>query len=273
MITRRIEYLLLCSLLIPAARHLEAQQQGDLGTQAPSAVTALEHLQLKQDKVTNCSDARTPVDWNGIAITYTDSGLELSGTTSQYRHWKAVVPATDVFTCEVWAGSPYKGASPSLFILNGSQDPEGYGAELTILAFDSTGLPVPWRAIGHFSSNKLGIVQVISPGDGNSALIVSTREGDRHDGFAYVHHLVEINAAGFTKINGSRLSSNWPIITGNLKSLSGTEHNESLSEPFAGQQKQTDPITLKSVAFPSPTAGVGGVTLSDGSQSMFPLIL
>lgn len=270
---RKLQLVVLCFLLFSTVRHLHAQQQSDSGTQAASAVAALEKLQLKQDKVANCVDARMSLHWKDVTIAYGESGLQLSGITSQNAHWTAIAPASGVFTCEVWAANLYKGASPSLLIFSGSHDPEGYGSELTILSFDSMGLPVPWQAVGHFNSNKSGIMQLISQGDGKSSLILSKREGDRLDGFAYVHDLIEINAAGFTKINGNRLSSNWPIITGNLKSLSGTEHNQSLTETFSEHSGQSDVITLKSVVLPNPSTGVGGITLSDGTQSMFPLML
>jgi hypothetical protein len=265
--------LLTLTLILTATQVINAQIQGDQQNRSSALISTLEHNQVKQNKVADCTDARTPIQWNGITLSYSSEGLHLSGIGIDGTRWTAAVPASGIFTCEVWTTRLYKGSKGDLIIMSRNHDPEGFDTELTIFTFDQRQLPIPWQSIGKFTSTKDGITQIVKENEGgDSALIIPIRQGDKYDGFAYVQHLIEVKATGFKKITGSRFSLNWPIISGNQKALSGAEGKDILSENIetsdAGGQ-----TSLQSVASPSPKNGIGGITLSDGTKSMFPAML
>ncbi len=214
-------FLLLC---LPCAYMSLAQAISQQQVDQPAILNPLGGTPFKQEKIADRAAAKAPLQWKGTTITYSSDGLSFAGTDQNGGHWSAVVSAGSVLTCEIWASTLYQGSRGDLIIMNSSHYEGSYGSDLTILSFDDQGRPFPWHSTGAFTTTKDGIAQIVkAQGEDYANIVVSKREGDKHDGYAYVHQLVSINPDGMSRVSGSKFAYQWPVITGNVKALSGSE--------------------------------------------------
>jgi hypothetical protein len=180
-----------------------------------------------QTKVTDCVDASAGLTWrNATQLSYSSEGLTIVGTDAVGGKWKTTIPASGVLTCEVWSARLTRQDTDDLIVLNYGHSRDGFDAELTILMFDAQRRPVPWRAIGHFVSSLSGVKE-IAAGPSGAQIVVSTKVGDRWDGYAYISsNLYEASGKGLSLVTGLRSRAIWPVLTGKTSLLSGSERKD-----------------------------------------------
>jgi hypothetical protein len=249
--------------LIPAC--LMGQTPADTFT-VPTQVKAVLARPLQQHKVTDCVNASPGLTWRGAtALNYSSEGLMFTGINAAGRSWKAIVPASGVLTCEVWSAQLAGQQNEALIVINYGHSADGYDAELTILMFDRQGRPVPWQAIGHFQTSPAGIAQITSAGPAhNAAIVVSTRTGDRREGYAFVSDLYEANSRGLHKVVGNRSGDTWPRLSGNANMLPTTRQKDSKSVDLRSTDGDAAGTSIIDAISPNQKGDVP-VTLDNGS--------
>ncbi len=238
----------------------------------PQVISALQQI-TPQEKVADCPDTQRDVIWNNnVVLRSTADGLTLSGRGARSRTWNTVVPVSGVMKCEIWSGVLTKGQAKSLLILTGDEMGGSYGASLTILSFDRENMPMPWQAHGSFTSTKSGIEQVArNTGSGDTQILVSHRQGDRHEGYVSVTSLYHVTEAGLTEVIGRDSRGNqWPSILGNHSALTGNELKATRSIRFGSEQAPAKRLSISQIlGYDQPQP----VVYSDGSKTRYPAIV
>jgi hypothetical protein len=232
---------------------------------------------VKQEKVTDCGPAVREVKWGNVRISYSQAGLAFEGVAHQGETWSTLVPASNVLQCEVWSASLGGSNSKSLVIYRAPENGGTFGAELTILSFDQKGRPVPWQVDGAFTSTSQGIAE-ISQGakDGEAQIVVRDRQGDPHDGFAYVTSLYKISGQSFSKVLGKDdVGATWPLVEGKRSALVGTEEKSTASIAASDVQDTVSSArsSERTVASVASFQNAEPVIYSDGTRSRFPRIV
>ena len=239
---------------------------------SPQVISALQQP-APQEKVADCLDTQRDVLWNNnVVLRSTAEGLTVSGRGARSRAWNTIVPISGVMQCEIWSAALAKGQAKSLLILVGDEMGGTYGASLTILSFDQENMPIPWQARGSFTSTKTGIAQIVrNTIAGGTQILVSHRQGDRHDGYAYITSLYNATDIGLAKFIGKDGGGNqWPFLSGNLSALTGNESKATRSINYGREGAPSKRLSISQVlGYDQPQP----ILYSDGSKTRYPAIV
>lgn len=235
-------------------------------------VAAIQHqFLLKQTKIASCQDISSTLQWGKNYLTYVDGELSITGTDEQGRTYRAEIDS-GAAGCEVWSADLDGNGESDLMIFTPGEDSSGgYDSELSVLLFDKTGRPFPWKAAGKFTTGENGIEQIIlnSSSAGHADVIIPTKEGIAGPNASLAFQLYSFSPSAVSKVTGAALGSTWPIFANATRQL--TEHQSAVSLAF-DQRIPKPPVRLE------PKVGVkitstSQIPTNDGSSLEPPAIL
>ena len=185
-------------------------------TIVPKQVQQLLTKRFPQVKVGACNDDdMSPLVYRDTAIYSKNGNISIHGSDHFGNPWTAKMEISPMSECQVWTSDLGNNQRQDLLILvMGLNSSGGADSQLSLLVFDDNGLPLPWQAIGSFTSDADGVLQVVRPDSNKAAqIIVPKQEGIGNISRAYHLFGVAGNSIDRAIVSGS----DWPFLSSTSK--------------------------------------------------------
>ena len=241
------------------------------------AISYLQENQVRQTKIGDCGYSATPVLAHNLLTisSYEDGTILITGNSNGSIAWSARLEIAPVSRCEVWMTDPASEISPTIFIVTwGINSSGGWDTKLSVLLFDKQGKPMPWQVMSHFTTNNIGVQEVVRPpGSEVRSILVPTRE-KTDNGFTYIYDLYDIVGDRIQSVTSNRYGLKWPSIPKNKPDIKAHHVINALSTTEASATAERDHLPSRMTALARrPDDDNLQIQLENGAVARMPQIL
>jgi hypothetical protein len=244
------------------------------GITSDSAVSILFPVRVNQQKIADCDfKSSKPVNAQGVQMIATPGGdVTISGRDRSSLLWTATYEATPGAGCQLWRVDLGRNGQLDLAFLEfGANSSGGWDTTLSLLLFDEKGSPFPWQATSKFTSDGLGIRELVKLGDEQRPVVIDPQR--RND---IKENPTEYHAYGFSgdrvlEILGEYGDKSWPLmIPSGVLDSSAPRTSESLSTTtlLHSQTLQENQVGHHFLGLKGNSEYERQVVFSDGSMTM-----
>jgi hypothetical protein len=187
----------------------------DAASIANTTVAALFPSRAVQQKIADCDfKAGKSETFQGVQMSVTSGGdVTLSGKDHSNRVWSSTYKATPGAGCQLWRVDLGRdGLLDLAFVEFGANSSGGWDTTLSLLLFDDQGHPFPWQATSKFSTDDLGVRELVKLGDEKRKAVIVPRRLDEGRGDETVYHAYGFKENRVREILGSYSNKSWPLI-------------------------------------------------------------
>jgi hypothetical protein len=216
---------------------------------APKQVHSLLAKHFPQTLIGECEDGEaSPLTRGYTSIQWHNGDISIHGSDLQGKPWVAQIKVSPIAECQVWTSDLANNQQHDVLVLSmGIDSSGGWSSQLSLLIFDNQGRPFPWQAIGNFSADANGILEVVkSESKGVAEIVVAKQSGNIHSGFSYAYHRFGVTGSRIRKITHAQDGSTWPLIVSPTKNTNETEGRYDSSTISGGTGVAEDEDSSKS---------------------------
>lgn len=178
----------------------------------PKQVSQLLTNRFPQVLIGECNES-TPLTAGNVSIQSNNGDIVIRGSDFKGNSWTAQMEISPMSECQVWTADLGNKQRRDLLILAmGTNSSGGWDSQLYLLLQDNNGRPFPWQAVGNFSTDESGVIQVVKDtNSGTAQILVPKQEGDRSTGLSYAYNLFGVTDGRIRKITMSEGGTQWPL--------------------------------------------------------------
>jgi len=239
----------------------------------PKAVTNLTAHPWPQTLVGECNIAAKPITLGATQVISLPEGMVLvHGQDREGHTWKFSFDTAPIAECQLWRFNLSDAGSQALaFISYGTDSSGGADTTLYFLFFDHDDRPIPWIAVGRFTSNDNGIEQLVTADSPTHPQLIVPHEETlflpNGNETVQAYHLLDLTPEGLQPAVLPAHNSSWPLFVGATKEYIAQEKSYKPSLTFAPPSSDSN-LTLKAIS--TDANNNTQIVLSDGSRHPAP---